>query len=151
MLVVYRSSYRTKTELSASLSMSFFVIICGLFLSDVIRTVFASPEPKKLTNEEVLKELGVEIKMKGKTILTYFPITYFEAFHQFYVFTYSILFENLNYILILLVAFSNFQRSKYFYIFYYPYKNEKIQNVQTKYKIERPKLHLSKTTIYVYK
>ena len=83
MLVVYRPSYRTKTELSASLSMSFFVIICGLFLSDVIRTVFASPDPKKLTNEEVLKELGVEIKMKGKTILTYFPITYFAAFHKF--------------------------------------------------------------------
>ena len=31
-----------------------------------LQTVFASPEPKTLTNEEVLKELGVEIKMKGR-------------------------------------------------------------------------------------
>ena len=79
MLVVYRPSYRTKTVLSASLRMSFAALICGLFVSDVIQTVFASPEPKKLTNEEVLKELGVEIKMKGKIILTYFPITCFNA------------------------------------------------------------------------
>ena len=74
MLVVYRPSYRTKTVLSASLRMSFAILICGLFVGDVIQTVFASPEPKKLTNEEVLKELGVEIKMKGKMILTCFPI-----------------------------------------------------------------------------
>ena len=46
--------------------MSFTFLIFGLFVVDVIQTVFASPEPKKLTNEEVLKELGVEIKMKGK-------------------------------------------------------------------------------------
>ena len=79
MLVVYRPSYRTKTVLSASLRMSFAILICGLFVSDVIQTVFASPEPKKLTNEEVLKELGVEIKMKGKMILTCFPIKHWTA------------------------------------------------------------------------
>jgi len=65
MLVVCRPPY-TRTELSASLRMSFTFLIFGLFVVDVIQTVFASPEPKKLTNEEVLKELGVEIKMKGK-------------------------------------------------------------------------------------
>ena len=65
MSVVYRPPYAT-TELSASLRMSFTFLIFGLFVVDVIQTVFASPEPKKLTNEEVLKELGVEIKMKGK-------------------------------------------------------------------------------------
>ena len=68
MLVGCRPSYRAKTELSASLRMFFAVLIWGLFVGDVIQTVFASPEPKKLTNEEVLKELGVEIKMKGKKI-----------------------------------------------------------------------------------
>ena len=65
MLVVYRPSYAIK-ELSASLRMSFTFLILGLFAVDVIQTAFASPEPKKLTNEEVLKELGVEIKMKGR-------------------------------------------------------------------------------------
>ena len=65
MLVVYRPSYAI-TELSASLRMSFTFLILGLFAVDVIQTAFASPEPKKLTNEEVLKELGVEIKMKGR-------------------------------------------------------------------------------------
>ena len=68
MLVVYRPSYRATAELSASLRMSFAILIWGLFVGDVIQTVFAAPEPKKLTNEEVLKELGVEIKMKGKKI-----------------------------------------------------------------------------------
>ena len=65
MLVVYRPSFAI-TELSASLRMSFTFLILGLFAVDVIQTAFASPEPKKLTNEEVLKELGVEIKMKGR-------------------------------------------------------------------------------------
>ena len=69
MLLVYRLSSCKPSRaggLSASLRMSFIFLIFGLFVVDVIQTVFASPEPKKLTNEEVLKELGVEIKMKGK-------------------------------------------------------------------------------------
>ena len=82
MLVVRRPPY-TRTELSASLRMSFTFLIFGLFVVDVIQTVFASPEPKKLTNEEVLKELGVEIKMKGKN----------DIFSIFHVFQYFILYH----------------------------------------------------------
>lgn len=65
MLVVYHPSHVGK-ELSTSFVMSFAFIIFGLFVLDITQTVLASPGPKKLTNEEVLKELGVEIKMKGK-------------------------------------------------------------------------------------
>ena len=65
MLEVYGPSHVRK-ELHASFAMSFTFLIFGLFVVDSTQTVVASPEPKKLTNEEVLKELGVEIKMKGK-------------------------------------------------------------------------------------
>ena len=78
MLVACRPPY-PRTEISASLRMSFTFLIFGLFVVDVIQTVFASPEPKKLTNEEVLKELGVEIKMKGKNDI-FFNISCYSYF-----------------------------------------------------------------------
>ena len=96
MLVVYRPSYAI-TELSASLRMSFTFLILGLFAVDVIQTAFASPEPKKLTNEEVLKELGVEIKMKGRisilavreiALISVFDPTYKAYFVSFITFRY---------------------------------------------------------------
>ena len=65
MVVVSRPSHAGK-ELSTSFVMPFTFLIFGLFVVDITQTVLASPGPKKLTNEEVLKELGVEIKMKGK-------------------------------------------------------------------------------------
>ena len=63
--VICRPSY-FRRELSGSFVMSFTFLIFGLVVVDITQMTLASPGPKKLTNEEVLKELGVEIKMKGK-------------------------------------------------------------------------------------
>ena len=65
-LVIYRPSY-FRREPYSSFVMSFTLIIFGLVAVDVTQIALASPGPKSLTNEEVLKELGVEIKMKGKS------------------------------------------------------------------------------------
>ena len=98
MLVVYRPSYAI-TELSASLRMSFTFLILGLFAVDVIQTAFASPEPKKLTNEEVLKELGVEIKMKGRiSILAVREIALISVFDPTYYFVSYITFRYISYL-----------------------------------------------------